>query len=176
MTRMLFLALRLAAVPVLIAFVIVMETHRSQDYFRLLSIILVLFLFVDLASLARGKLRDLLLIGVSLAFGAGVIEGIAYLIEPKQIIASTDGYTVRRPVIGWGPEHPGRFHSEKMDPKTGATIYSVDYTIDANLLRRTDSICLTLNVSHEKNAKAFYSKAGYCVRSCYDTIYLQTAQ
>ncbi|WP_026606338.1 SGNH/GDSL hydrolase family protein [Methylocapsa acidiphila] len=139
MTRTLFLALRLVAMPILIAFVIVIETHHSPNYFRLLSFVLVLFLLIDLASLARGKLRDLLLIAVSLAFGASVIEGIAYLIEPKQIIVSTDGYTVRRPVIGWGPEHPGRFHSEKIDPSTGATIYSVDYTIDANLLRRTDS-------------------------------------
>ncbi|MGH6801473.1 MAG: SGNH/GDSL hydrolase family protein, partial [Methylocella sp.] len=51
----------------------------------------------------------------------------------------TPGHTVRRPVIGWGPEHPGRFHAEKRDPKTGAVIYVADYTIDANLLRQTAS-------------------------------------
>jgi predicted GNAT family acetyltransferase len=42
------------------------------------------------------------------------------------------------------------------------------------LLRRTGSICLTLNASKEKT-KSFYSKAGYSLRSYYDTIYLQTA-
>ena len=40
------------------------------------------------------------------------------------------------------------------------------------LLRRTGSICLTLNASKEKT-KSFYSKAGYSLRSYYDTIYLQ---
>lgn len=42
------------------------------------------------------------------------------------------------------------------------------------LLRQTGSICLTLSASKEKT-KNFYSKAGYALRSYYDTIYLQTA-
>lgn len=42
------------------------------------------------------------------------------------------------------------------------------------LLRRTGSICLTLNASKEKT-KNFYGKAGYALRSYYDTIYLQPA-
>ena len=41
------------------------------------------------------------------------------------------------------------------------------------LLRRTGSICLTLN-ANEEQTKKFYSKAGYTLRSYYDTIYLQT--
>lgn len=43
------------------------------------------------------------------------------------------------------------------------------------LLRRTGSICLTLNATKEKT-KNFYTKAGFTLRSYYDTIYLQTAQ
>lgn len=43
------------------------------------------------------------------------------------------------------------------------------------LLRRTGSVCLTLNATKEKT-KNFYTKAGYALRSYYDTIYLQTAQ
>jgi len=43
------------------------------------------------------------------------------------------------------------------------------------LLRRTGSICLTLNATKEKT-KNFYTKAGFALRSYYDTIYLQTAQ
>lgn len=43
------------------------------------------------------------------------------------------------------------------------------------LLRRTGSICLTLNASQEKT-KNFYVKAGYSPRSYYDTIYLQPTQ
>jgi predicted GNAT family acetyltransferase len=42
------------------------------------------------------------------------------------------------------------------------------------LLRQTGSICLTLNASKVKT-KDFYSKAGYALRSYYDTIYLQSA-
>jgi predicted GNAT family acetyltransferase len=42
------------------------------------------------------------------------------------------------------------------------------------LLRRTGSICLTLSAGKEKTKK-FYSKAGYSLRSYYDTIYLQPA-
>lgn len=43
-----------------------------------------------------------------------------------------------------------------------------------NLLRRTNSVCLTLNAGKEKT-KNFYGKAGYALRSYYDTIYLQPA-
>lgn len=42
------------------------------------------------------------------------------------------------------------------------------------LLRRTGSISLTINASKEKT-KNFYSKAGYALRSYYDTIYLESA-
>jgi predicted GNAT family acetyltransferase len=42
------------------------------------------------------------------------------------------------------------------------------------LLRRTGSICLTLNANRRKT-KNFYGKAGYCFRSYYDTIYLRAA-
>ncbi|WOJ89394.1 SGNH/GDSL hydrolase family protein [Methylocapsa polymorpha] len=139
MASKLSLTLRLAALPILIWFVIWTETRHFPDYFRLLSIIFVFLLLADVASLARGKLRDLLLMVASLTFGAAVVEGVAYFIEPKQMIVSTDGYTVRRPVIGWGPGRAGLFHSEKIDPNTGAIIYSVDYTIDDNLLRQTRS-------------------------------------
>ena len=43
------------------------------------------------------------------------------------------------------------------------------------LLRRTGSICLTLN-AHKEKTKNFYTKAGFALRSYYDTIYLQPAQ
>jgi hypothetical protein len=43
------------------------------------------------------------------------------------------------------------------------------------LLRRTGSICLTLNARKKKESIAFYRKAGYALRSYYDTIYLQPA-
>jgi predicted GNAT family acetyltransferase len=42
------------------------------------------------------------------------------------------------------------------------------------LLRQTGSICLTLN-ARKKETMKFYRKAGYALRSYYDTIYLQPA-
>jgi uncharacterized protein len=42
------------------------------------------------------------------------------------------------------------------------------------LLRRTGSVCLTLNAG-KKETLDFYHKAGYVLRSYYDTIYLQPA-
>jgi predicted GNAT family acetyltransferase len=42
------------------------------------------------------------------------------------------------------------------------------------LLRRTGSVCLTLNAG-KKETIGFYRKAGYALRSHYDTIYLQPA-
>ncbi len=43
------------------------------------------------------------------------------------------GWTDYEPVLGWGAGKPGTYHATSVDPKTGATIYSVDYTFDANL-------------------------------------------
>jgi hypothetical protein len=131
--------LRIIAMPFLIGLVVLMETRHSPDWFRLFTFICIFLLLVDIASLLRGRLRDALLALASLAFGLCFIETVANFFEAKQLIVSSDGWSVRQPIIGWGPEHAGRFHSQKMDPKTGATIYSADYTIDSNLLRQTQS-------------------------------------
>jgi hypothetical protein len=93
-----------------------------------------------IASRLRGKLRDGLVILASLAFGLSMIEATAAILETKVSPVVTSGWSVRQPVIGWGPEHAGRFHAEKKDPKSGVPIYRADYTIDSNLLRKTHSI------------------------------------
>ncbi|VFU08038.1 SGNH/GDSL hydrolase family protein [Methylocella tundrae] len=131
--------MRLAAIPLLAAIIAAVEIRHSPDFFRLISFVLVFLIAADLASLARGALRDALLIVASLLFGLCVIEATAATLEDRQVIVSTNGWNVRQPVIGWGPQHAGRFHSEKTDPKTGAIIYSAEYTIDSNLLRQTRS-------------------------------------
>jgi hypothetical protein len=133
------LALRLAAIPILLGLAAAMEAGQFFGFFRLLTFIFVFLLLADVASLAGGKTRDFLLALTSFAFGFCVIEAAAYVLEPKQLIVDASGSSVPRPIIGWGPERAGRFHSQKTDVKTGATIYSVDYTIDANLLRQTFS-------------------------------------
>lgn len=131
--------LRLSAIPLLVAIIAMVEIRHSPDFFRLLSFVLIFLIVADLASLARGVIRDALLVVASLLFGLCVIETTAATLEDRQVIVSTNGWNVRQPIIGWGPQHAGQFHSEKIDPKTGAIIYSADYTIDSNLLRETRS-------------------------------------
>ena len=130
---------RMAAIPVLLGLIGWMEAAHPVPIFRLFTFLFVFLVVADLASLLRGKARDGLIVLASLAFGLGVIEGVAIVLEPKVLLTSTEGWSILRPVIGWGPAHPGRFHAEMRDPKTGAVIYSADYTIDANLLRQTAS-------------------------------------
>jgi hypothetical protein len=125
------------AVPVLAALIGWFEVSRSPGFFRLISFALAFLILADVASLLRGAARDRLLVLASLVFGLLLIEAAADMLKPGQVIVSTDGATVRRPVVGWGPQRAGRFHSEKTDPKTGALVYSADYTIDSNLMRLT---------------------------------------
>jgi hypothetical protein len=134
-----FLVLRLAAIPVLLALIAWMEAGHPVPIFRLFTFLFVFLVVADLASLLRGKARDGLIVLASFAVGLCLLEGVAIVLEPKILMIDTEGWSVRRPVIGFGPEHAGRFHAERRDPKTGAVIYLADYTIDANLLRKTTS-------------------------------------
>ncbi len=140
------LAFRLAALPILLAGIAFLESQRPFNIFRLVTFILFFLLLADLTSLVRGKLRELLLIMTSLVFGLTVIEAAAEFLVPVSDLKTTKGLTVRQAVIGWGPQHAGRFHAEKIDPKTGRIIYDAVYTIDANLLRKTQSCedCATI--------------------------------
>ncbi|MGH6845411.1 MAG: SGNH/GDSL hydrolase family protein [Methylocella sp.] len=136
MVRKLSLMPRLAAIPLLLALIGWMEARHPVPAFRLFTFSLVFLTLADVASLLRGKGRNGLVVLASLAFGLCVIEAVATLLEPKTSTTVTPGRSVRRPVIGWGPGHAGRFHVEKRGP-AGAVIYVADYTIDANLVRQT---------------------------------------
>ncbi|MGH6858440.1 MAG: SGNH/GDSL hydrolase family protein [Methylocella sp.] len=139
MNRRLSLKSRYAVVLILLCVIALMEVCRPLPHFRLATFILAFLALADLASLLEGKWRDGLVILASLAFGLSIAEAAATILETKALSVVTHGESVRRPVVGWGPEHLGRFHAEKRDPKTGAVIYVADYTIDANLLRQTTS-------------------------------------
>lgn len=139
MARKLSLMTRAAAIPVLLALIGWMEARHPVSAFRVFSFFFVFLVFADLASLLRGKGRNGFVVLASLAFGLCVVEGIATLRGLKASTTITQGRVVPRPVIGWGPEHAGRFHAEMRDP-AGAVIYVADYTIDANLLRQTTSV------------------------------------
>ena len=132
-------ALRLAALPILLAGIAFLETQRPFNLFRLATFFLLVLLLVDVTAIVRGKLRDFMLMLTSLAFGLVLIEAASDLRAPPPVLKTTQGFGAREPVLGWGPSHPGRFHAEKIDPKTSRIIYNVVYTIDSDLLRKTQS-------------------------------------
>ncbi|MGO9672651.1 MAG: SGNH/GDSL hydrolase family protein [Methylocella sp.] len=137
MAAKIFKALRIAAVPFLLTLIAWVELKQPYPYFRLLSFVFGFLCIACLASLARGLSRDLLTILASLAFGLCALEIAATLLEPKTALNVSAGWADYEPVLGWGASKPGTYHATSIDAKTGATIYSVDYTFDANLLRRT---------------------------------------
>jgi hypothetical protein len=141
MARKLSLMPRLAAIPVLLALIGWMEARdpHAVPLFRLFTFVFLFLALADLASLLRGKFRDGLVVLASLAFGLCVVEAVASILEPKVATSLPKGLFELRRVVGWGPGHAGRFHDVRTNPATGATIYSVDYTIDADLLRQTHS-------------------------------------
>lgn len=140
MAKTLFMAVRIAAIPLLIAAVAAVETQPIWEWFRLLSVFLLFLLLADIASLVGGRPRDVLLVLTSLTFGICLLEAAADIRQYQQSVLSLpQGFVGLRPVIGWGPQRAGRYHAKKTDRRTGAIIYSVDYTIDPNLLRQTES-------------------------------------
>jgi hypothetical protein len=131
-------ALRVAAIPVLAAVIVIVEERQPFAMFRLVTFGAAFFLLADIASLVRGNRRNFFVVLTSLAFGIFLIETAGNVREPKQSpVVLPDGLSGLRPVVGWGPVRAGRYHVEKTDPITRATIYSADYTIDWNLLRQT---------------------------------------
>jgi hypothetical protein len=140
MARRSHFVLRFAAIPVLASLAAMVEAWQPFAMFRLVTFAAVFFLLADIASLLRGKWCDCLIVFTSLAFGICLIEAAATIWEPRELTGvSPDGLYAPRPAIGLGPGHAGRFHAEKKDPKTGSPIYTANYTIDSNLLRKTQS-------------------------------------
>jgi len=140
MGRKLFSKSRYAVILILVGLIALIEARRPFPSFRLATFILAFLALAGMASLLRGKLRDGLVVLASLAFGLSIIEATASILETKTLPVVTIGESVPQPIVGWGPEHAGRFHAEKTDPKSGVPIYRVDYTIDSNLLRETHSV------------------------------------
>ncbi|MCI0539711.1 MAG: hypothetical protein L0Z50_31265 [Verrucomicrobiales bacterium] len=141
MSRKLSQTLRYAVILIALGLIALMEALQPFPSFRLATFVLAFLALAAMASLLRGKLRDGLVVLASLAFGLCIVEATAPILGTKMspLVVVIKGWSVLRPVIGWGPEHPGHFHDEKTDPKSGVSIYKADYTIDSNLLRETRS-------------------------------------
>ncbi|MDQ6867775.1 MAG: SGNH/GDSL hydrolase family protein [Pseudomonadota bacterium] len=131
-----------AVILILLGLIALMEAGQPFPSFRLATFILAFLALAGLASRLRGKLRDGFVVLASLAFGLCMIEATATILETKVAPPAvvTNGLKVPQPIIGWGPEHPGRFHAERTTLKSGVLMFSADYTIDSNLLRETHSV------------------------------------
>jgi hypothetical protein len=140
MSRKLSLKSPYAVILLLVCLIALMEARHPFPSFRLATFILAFLALAGMAARLRGKLRGGLVVLASLAFGLSIIEATAAIGETKELYVVTNGLSVPQPIIGWGPEHAGRFHAEKTDPKSGVPIYRLDYTIDSNLLRETHSV------------------------------------
>src|ERR1700751_4869119 len=106
-------ALRVAAIPFLIAIIAILEMRQPIAMFQLLTFGVAFLFLADIASLLRGNWRDFALVLTSLAFGIFLIEAAANIWGPRDpVVLSPDGLFAPQPVIGWGPGHAGRFHAE----------------------------------------------------------------
>lgn len=109
--------------------------------FKTAGDIFVVFVFLAyLASLARGLLRDGLIVAASLTLGLAGLEALAVKSETTSFAVVGKGFYALRPEIGWGASGPGAYPARKSDTQTDAVIYDVTYTIDDSRLRKTESL------------------------------------
>lgn len=92
-----------------------------------------------LASLARGKLRDAIIVACSLVFGLAMLEALSLKSQGGSPAVVGKGFFAYKPGIGWGAAGPGSYPARKIDGQSGSGIFDVTYTIDNSLLRKTES-------------------------------------
>jgi hypothetical protein len=139
MTRKGHFAARLALAALFAGLIVWLEATHPFPKFRFASFVAAFGLLADLASLTTGRTRDALVVVASLAAGCSIAEIAAGAAPAHSALTIDRGWSVRQPVIGWGPNHAGTFHAEMRNPTDNSIIYATDYTFDSNLLRRTVS-------------------------------------
>lgn len=122
---------RIALALIFIGLIGLMERHQPVAYFRGLIFFFAFCLLAYISSLLRSWRREVLLVATSLALALCLIEAGAYVFEPRHISILTAGLNEPKPIIGAGPSYAGTYHEEKIDRKSGARIFSADYTIDS---------------------------------------------
>jgi hypothetical protein len=103
----------------------------TRGFYEFLAFVLV----ADLAVGLRGSWRNAATVVAATIFGLAAIELASAAMEANLPLYPR-GFETTVPVLGWGPSAPAVYHSAEMG-EGGAPIYSVDYTIDDHLLRRT---------------------------------------
>ncbi|PNG25094.1 SGNH/GDSL hydrolase family protein [Methylocella silvestris] len=139
MTRKTSLLPQLAIATGLIGLIIWLEIKHPVTQFRVWTFLGASLLLANLAFALKGRGRDVAIALTALGVGLTLAEGVAIAMQQGGGLDITRGWSVRQPTMGWGPDKPGVYHAEMRAPKTNALIYKADYTIDSNLLRKTDS-------------------------------------
>jgi hypothetical protein len=125
------------AVPAVIAGLIWQTSKTHNDVWGgCKDLCLIGALAVYCAVVLGGRLRDLSVVFASLMLGLAAAEAYSVLTLAQPFEVQAQGYSGSRPILGWGPQHPGVFHNIKFAAKTRQVIYDARYTIDANLNRR----------------------------------------
>src|SRR5579883_2687828 len=124
------------AIPLtLVLTAVVVTVVAYSKYTRGIYLSLGFLLAADLAIALRGGWRNATTMLASLLLGLAAIElACAALASPQPVYPR--GFSVSRPILGWGPSAPGVYRSWEAGPKGGRT-YDVNYSIDDHLLRRT---------------------------------------
>ncbi len=102
-------------------------------------LVLIAALAIYFVVILRGRIRDISLVVAAIFIGLAGIEAYSVVTEARPIDFRAPGYSVSRPILGWGPEHPGVFHQLKLAAKTRSVIFDVNYTIDAHRNRQVIS-------------------------------------
>jgi len=92
-------------------------------------------MIVCAATVSGEKVRSLATPTASVIIGLWAIEFVCAVIAPNAPVTSK-GFSTSQPLLGWGPAAPGVYHARRLG-RDGSLIYDVDYTIDADGLRRT---------------------------------------
>jgi len=136
------LIFRLAVLPLLAGAIAASIAFLPIRFLVLSLLLLAAFTLVDIAALHPRGIRQNLCIGIySLLFAFAALEGIALALNPAPTSTETrsSGLYVPDPIYGLALGKPGIYHAKRIDNRTGAVIYDVDYTIEAGGIRRTDS-------------------------------------
>ena len=113
---------------------VLIEAHPTK--FKLADYeFLVIGLAVYAAVVFGGRMRNVATLVASVMIGLFAIEVASAMLAPN-IPATSKGFSVSHPILGWAPSGAGTYHARKLAPD-GSVVYDVSYTIDAPGLRRT---------------------------------------
>lgn len=129
--------------------------YRDSEWNTLHCLLLAAATAVYTCFVARGRLRDIALMATTLLLALAGLEMVSTLRRAPPLDDHDPGYSVTRPILGWGPEHPGVFRHVKRDVHTRAPIYDVHYTVDDHLLRAAASAKTGLAVAFFGDSMTF---------------------